>query len=115
MNTNTKLSSTQKSALTFAILGALDSKYLRNRYRLTRRHYVCNLLLRSVTFDQPLMRVYKSLGRKTQIQMYRILAYIVGFYSGSDYNPSFYRELYGSDIVDTFESIYNKQYKNHLL
>lgn len=111
----TKLSSTQKSSLTSAILGVLDSKYLYNRYRLTRRNHICNLLLRSVALDQPLIDIYNSLGRKMQIQMYRILAYIVDYHSDSDYNPSFFIELYGSDVVDTFESIHNRHFYEHLL
>lgn len=107
----TSLSSSQKSSLSSAILGAMNSKELHNQHIFTRCKYICNLLLRSVSLDQPLIYVYNYLGRKTQIQMFRIIAYIIHYRLGIDYNPSIYRELYGSDIVNTFHYM-QKQLSN---
>lgn len=110
----TKLTSIQKSSLTSAIIGASKSNYLCKRYILTRRNYICKLLLRSVALDQPLIYVYNSLGSKTRIQMLRIIAYILDYRSDSEFNPSFFKELFGSDIVDTFDYMLDKHSNTYI-
>lgn len=108
------LTDTQKSTLSYAINSIISSNKIRQRYILTRRVYICRLLLRSISLNQPFIYVYRSLGEKTRIQMLRILAYVIDYIPGYNFDKKYASDIYGEDIVDCFFFMLNK-YSNFYL
>lgn len=106
------LTDSQRVNLSMAILKSKNSPLLRAAPVITRRNYVCDLILTELSLRHPISFAYYSLREKTRVQMYLILAYSIGLREPESFDVETAEEEYGYGTVSFLLGLKDKYYSN---